>query len=175
MKKFLVLVTTVFMLFAASACSSTQNNETTEAGNDLKGSLSELVAKVCEKYDFSPESFVYSGSDDAADVLYLVYGVENPDILEDYVLYQRGDAKAATFAVFRFKDGTEKATITEFKDAIQYYYVEGMYKDFKLYNPDEYKIAEGASYKQYDNALVLAVYDTDGNNGIFQITDTFKK
>lgn len=170
MKKFIsVILIAIFVITTTSSCGGGKSNR-------LEGDLKDIVAKVNESNDLSFVNFTYSTDEGAEDILFYIYGVEEDksSLLEDYVISERGDSKAASFAIFRFKDGSG-ADLEAFKDAIQYYYVEGMYSLFNLYIPEEYEIAKGATYKIYDNAVVLAVYDTSGNNTIFDIVNTFAK
>jgi len=114
--------------------------------------------------------FLYKGDDMAEDVLYFTYGIDDPSIIEDFAICQRADGRAASFAILRFAEGTDAEAL---KDTLQTYYVEAMYSLFQLYIPEEYDVALGATYKIYDNAIVLAVYDTNGNTAIFDVVDKY--
>jgi hypothetical protein len=154
----------ILILFSLTASCS--------AGKKLTGELKDIVAKVSETADFSSAEFVYSGDEGAEDILYSIYGVEDSSKLEDYVLSLRGEGKATSLAIFRFK---EKVDYEAFKQNIKTYYVEGMYSQLKLYIPEQYQIAENHTFSTYDNAVVLIIYDNEGNKAVSDIIDTFVK
>lgn len=142
------------------------------SGKNLTGDLKDIVAKVSESADFSGADFVYSADEGAEDVVYGIYGVEDSSILQDYVLSLRGEGKAASLAIFRFKDSVD---LEVFKANLKTYYVEGMYSTLQLYIPDQFQLAENHTFSTYDNAVVLIIYDNDGNKVVSDIIDTFVK
>ncbi len=137
---------------------------------NLTGDLKDIVADVTSQFDFEGVEFIYSDDELAEDILYFSYGFDDISFFEDYVLCQRASGRAASFIIIRFKDGADVEAV---KETLQSNYVEAMYSLFELYIPEEYDIALGATYKMYDNALVLAVYDTEGNGDIFAVVDKY--
>ncbi|MDF2686546.1 MAG: hypothetical protein K0S55_1728 [Clostridia bacterium] len=156
-----ILIVILFSLFTGCA-----------AEKKLTGNLKDIVAKVSETTDFSSAEFVYSDEERAEDIIYGIYGVEDSSILEDYVISLKGEGKATSLAIFRFK---EKVDYEAFKEGLKTYYVEGMYSALKLYIPDQYQIAENHTFSTYNNAIALIIYDNDGNKVVSDIIDTFVK
>jgi len=159
----LILIITVTAALFLAACSE-------KKADLLTGNLKDVVRDVTSEFDFSGVEFLYKGDDMAEDVLYFTYGIDDPSIIEDFAICQRADGRAASFAILRFAEGTDAEAL---KDTLQTYYVEAMYSLFQLYIPEEYDVALGATYKIYDNAIVLAVYDTNGNTAIFDVVDKY--
>lgn len=139
-------------------------------GNRLEGNLKDIVADVTANYDFSGVKFVYSGTEEGTDMLYYSYGFDSEEGLTDYVLCERANGKAASFIIIRFGDGITAETI---KNTLQTEYVEASYSNFQLYIPEQYEIDLGATYKIYDNAVVLVIYDTTGNTGVLSTVDKY--
>ena len=159
----LALIIAVTAALFLAACSENK-------GSTLTGSPKDIVRDVTSKFDFSDVEFLYKGDDMAEDVLYFSYGIDDPSVIEDFAICQRADGRAASLAILKFG---ENVNADELKNTLQTYYVEAMYSLFQLYIPEEYDIALGATYKIYDNAIVLAIYDTAGNTEIFNVIDKY--
>jgi hypothetical protein len=168
MKKVKIIAIALILSLATALCLSGCGQKTLS----LTGDLRDIVADVTSQFDFEGVEFIYSDDELAGDILYFSYGFDDISLFEDYVLCQRASGRAASFIIIRFKDG---ADVDAIKETLQINYVEAMYSLFELYIPEEYDIALGASYKIYDNAIVLAVYDTQGNEGIFSAVDNYAK
>ena len=158
-----ILIIAIATAFCLAACAE-------KKATTLTGSPKDIVRDVTSKLDFSGVEFLYKGDDMAEDVLYFTYGIDDPSVIEDFAICQRADGRAASFAILKFAEGTDAEAL---KETLQLYYVEAMYSLFQLYIPEEYDIALGATYKIYDNAIVLAVYDTKGNTEVFDIVDKY--
>jgi hypothetical protein len=163
MKKTISCLLALILIFSLVACGASKPTR-------LTSNLKDIVRDVTATFDFEGVEFYYSDSAEGEDLLYFSYGFDDASLFEDYVLCMRGSGRAASFVIIRFKDGADAQAI---KDTLQTYYVEAMYSLFQLYIPEEYDIAKGATYKIYDNAVVLAVYDTEGNEAIFDVVDKY--
>ncbi len=166
MKNLKIIAIALIFAIATSLCLAGCGQKTL----NLTGDLHDIVADVTAQFDFEGVEFIYSDDELAEDILYFSYGFDDISLFEDYVLCQRTSGRAASFIIIRFKEGADVEAI---KETLQYNYVEAMYSLFELYIPEEYDIALGASYKVYGNALVLAVYDTEGNGDIFAVVDKY--
>ncbi len=166
MKNLKIIAIALIIAIATALCFTGCGQKTP----NLTGDLHDIVADVTSQFDFEGVEFIYSDDELAEDILYFSYGFDDISLFEDYVLCQRASGRAASFIIIRFKEGADVEAI---KETLQYNYVESMYSLFELYIPEEYDIALGASYKVYNNALVLAVYDTDGNEDIFAVVDKY--
>lgn len=158
MKKILVfLFATLISISVAVGCSKTVA--------ELDGTLSEIVEKACAASDFSSVSFTYMQDDFSDEILMYMYGVEDDtliDYIDDFVLCQRSGVSAATFAVIRFKDGTDDSVIDAVKTAVVDTYVKSLENALLPYDPTQYSIAKNYDLRTVGNSIVLVICeDTD--------------
>ena len=66
---------------------------------------------------------------------------------------------------------TDAAAIEDVKGQIQSVFIQNLVNYTANYDPEQSKIASAASFKLYDNALVMASYDTEGNTAVFEAVE----
>ena len=152
----------VLIIFAA--CS--------EKSNTLDGDIYAMAQTITSKLDFG-DAHILSDKDDGAEfALMFQYGVEDDSVLDAisaYVITAPEANSAKTVAIITFKEGTDASVIEGVKQTITDVYLANLIETTATYNVDEAKIADNATFKLYDNALVLAAYDTEGNSQVFDL------
>lgn len=149
-----------------AACSNNDKGDaadTTATGtSEVKAeteTISGMVDKVKEYYA-EGTNFVYKADDDKEENMdfMFTYFFEDEKYLaavEDYVLTV-GDG-VDTFAVIRFKEGTDKSMIDEAKGILGDVYAEGLKTTYAPYDPDAAKAAGEYEIKTDGNTVILVI------------------
>ena len=152
MKNTIICISAVLIsVLLLVSCSSSQ---------EKLGTLTETVEKACEAADFSNVTFTYMEDDYSNEILMFMYGIEDEDIIasiDDFVLSERSGMSASTFAVIRFRNGTEKAVIDSAKKAVEETYVQSLMNALMPYDPTEYEISKNYSIRTIGTDLVLVI------------------
>lgn len=163
-----IFVSVIALICIVSVLSSCGENK----ANTLSCDIYAAAEKVTTELDFSGAHILTDKDDEAEFMLMFQYGVEDEEALEaitGYVLTAPEANSAKTFAVITFKEGTDMTVIESVKQTVTDIYLANLIETTATYNVDEAKIADNATFKLYDNALVLAAYDTDGNTQVFDL------
>ena len=94
------------------------------------------------------------------EVLQFTYGLMDGkfmDAVEDFVLTECDGMSADTFAVVKFKAGTDKALVEEAADIMKTEYVNGLKNKLAAYNPEEFAASDGYQVKVYDDAVMMVI------------------
>ncbi len=146
-----------------------------KAATSLSVSAKELVEAVKGGADFSVTAFISSDEADADLPLYFDYNISDEAqiaALSDYVIGTMGAPDSPYYlSVFRFKDGTAAELIDAFAEAVAATYPAYVKEQMVLYNGEAVGIAEGYTMKTYDNGVIIAAYDEDGNDIVFSLID----
>ena len=126
----------------------------------ISDDLSEVADKACSAADFSSVSFTYMQDDYSEEVLMYMYGVEDEALIaniEDFVLSQLSGMFAATFAVIRFKEGTDSSVIDSVQTLLTDVYVQALITALMPYDPEQTSFAQNYEFKKFGNSLVLVI------------------
>lgn len=158
----LVLCTVCFLL---ASCGE-------EASNVLTADIYAAAENVTSNLDFGDAAIMTDKDENSDFVLMYQYGVEDEatlETIEGYVITSPEANRARTIAIIKFKDGTDASVIEGVQKTITDVYLANLIETTATYNADEALIADKATFKLYDNALVLAAYDADGNAQVFDL------
>ncbi len=162
------LLAAACLSFAACSGGDGEGNKTTQTTTETKGEtpaaekfadLRKTVDSVKGFYN-DGVSFLFTEDEYSEDTLIFTYGLEDEKFIaatESFVVTECEGMLADTFAVVKFKDGTDKALISEAVEAIKSIYVEGLVSKLSAYNPEECKAAENYVIKEYDSAIMLVI------------------
>lgn len=168
MNKFLKLTSSMVVILFVFTCFTACG----EKSNTLDVDIYKAAENVTSSLDFGDAKIMSDNDDGASFTLMFQYGIESEDILnaiEGYVVTSPEANSARTIAIIKFKEGTETSVIEEVKNTITNVYLANLIETTAAYNVDEAEIADKATFETYDNALVLAAYDTNGNSQIFDL------
>lgn len=143
-----------------------------ESSNTLDCDIYEAAKTVSSTLEFGDATILTDKDENAEFVFMFQYGVEDEAILEaidSYVITSPEANSARTIAIVKFKEGTDKSVIEGVQKSITDVYLANLIETTAAYNVDEALIADKATFKLYDNALVLAAYDTNGNTQVFDL------
>ena len=168
MKKIIAIALVILSVLALASC-----GETAPAANRLEKTAGDIAKTLPEKIDLTDLDCL-TNETDALGVLEFIYGVteENSEKIDSYFItntHRSTDARAV--AVIFFKEGTDAAVIEDVKGQIQSVFIQNLVNYTANYDPEQSKIASAASFKLYDNALVMASYDTEGNTAVFEAVE----
>ena len=156
------------MCLSCAACNDTGNGDaaqTTAASqnDDVKngtfGDLKAVVESVKEYYDEGME-YIFMEDEYSDEVLMFTYGLMEDkfvNAVEDFVLSECSGMSADTFAIVKFKAGTDKALIDEAADVMKTEYIDGLKNKLAAYNPEEFAASDGYQVKIYDDAVMMVI------------------
>lgn len=164
------LLCAVCISFAACGDGGVKNNASaktdvsTGAGEDREEisafSNLESVAESVKDYYGDNVTFVFKSDEYSDEVLMYTYGLMDDKFVsavEDFVLSECDGMSADTFAVVRFKAGTDKALIEEAAEVMREEYVTSLKNKLSAYNPEEFKASDGYQVKVYDDAVLMVI------------------
>lgn len=141
----------------------------------LQASAKEIAAKVQSGVELTGASWIASDEPDADLTLMFNYGVEEDeqvDAIEDYVLSTiTSNDYPYYFGVIRCKEGTDKAVIDAIAETVRNSYPQDVIHQMAKYNGAWSAVAEGFTLKTYDNGVVVAAYDTEGNDAVISLVE----
>ena len=171
MKKIIALILAAICLLSLAACSGEPE---APASNRLETTASQLKTNLPDKLDLS-DLDVLTDEDAFAENLMFVYGIDE-DIratIDSYFItncHRSTDPRSIVVLFFK-EDGNVKENIANAKKGIEDVYLTTLKNATATYDPEAAKIANAASFKVYDNALIFASYDTDGNTAVFDAVE----
>lgn len=141
--------------------------QSTEAGtkapeNSEGGTFPDLTATVDAVKGYYGETveFIFKADEYSDEVLMFTYGLMDDKFVsavDDFVLTECDGMSADTFAVVKFKAGTDKALIEEAAEIMKTEYVEGLKNKLAAYNPEEFAASDGYQVKVYDDAIMMVI------------------
>lgn len=164
MKKFMKIIAVLSAILMLASC-----NGTGDGGNKITVPIADVVSAVKDAADYADVYFVSKADDYSADVLNYQYGVTDETVIgkiTDFILTEPDSLSAKTLAVILFTDDVTKEELDATAAAIKQNYVANRMSALKMYDPDQYAIAEATSIVTYDNAIVVAAYDVSGNTAV---------
>lgn len=138
-------------------------------GSSLTKSVYEAAENVQSQFDFGETAFYKDTDEYAVDCLMYQYGIEDQTVLDavdQFVITVPATNSAKTFALISFKEGTAAETIDAAKQAIETVYIANLINSTAVYDITQSEIADKASFVTYDNALLVVVYDANGNTEV---------
>lgn len=169
----------IFMFAALLAsCNDNEKSGAEGAGGDNSNKfpkdLQSATTLIKEKFDFSDTEFISSEDEsreswEIEDTLINLYGIEDEallDTIDKFVVTYPATNSSKTFALFFFKDGVSAETVGEVQTAVNDVYVQNLIATNAIYDPEQSALAEKRTFKAYDDALLLVIYDTNGNTEI---------
>lgn len=164
MKKLTKIICAAMALLMLAACGAKSDNKITAP-------ISDVVNAVKTAADFSDAYFVSKDDEYSDDVLNYQYGVTDEAVIAkitDFILTEPDSLSAKTFAMILFTDDVTKEELDATAEAIKENYVKNRMSALKMYDPDQYAIAEATSIAVYDNAVVVVSFDLSGNTAILE-------
>lgn len=141
----------------------------------LTASAKEIAEAVRSGADLKGAAFIASDEVDADLTLMFSYGIDTDEqlaVLEDYVLSTlTGNEYPYYFAVIRCKEGTDRAMVEAIAETVRSAYPQSVIAQMGQYNGAWSSVAEGFTVQTYDNGLIVAAYDTEGNEAILKLVD----
>lgn len=171
MKKIIALILCLMMCMAAlAACGENSDGGDAENGSSkYPPDLKMATMMIQSKFDFEDTSFIFAEDEYSEDTLINLYGIEDEAVLEaieNFAITYPATNSSKTYAVLLFKEGTDAETIEAAEQMMKDVYIASLITTNAIYDPAQSELAEKATFKVYDNALVLAIYDTEGNTEI---------
>lgn len=163
-RKILILALCVLCLFSV-ACKKDNGptgSEPQSTGENAASKFADLPAVVDSVKGFYDETveFIYMNDEFSDEVLMFTYGLMDDkfvDAVDDFVLTECDGMSADTFAIVRFKAGTDKALIKEAADIMEEEYVGGLKNKLAAYNPEEFAASDGFYTEIFDNAVMMVI------------------
>ncbi|MBQ7826776.1 MAG: DUF4358 domain-containing protein [Clostridia bacterium] len=118
------------------------------------------TADAVKQYYGENVEFIFMADEYSDEVLQFTYGLMDGkfmDAVEDFVLTECDGMSADTFAVVKFKAGTDKALVEEAADIMKTEYVNGLKNKLAAYNPEEFAASDGYQVKVYDDSVMMVI------------------
>ncbi len=166
MKKIIALILTALCVFSLASCGGGAE----ESANKLEVSSASLKENLPAKLDLNDLDLLTEEDAVASNILF-IYGIDGTilETVDSYFItntHRSTDPRA--IAVLFFKDSENvKDNIAAAKKGIEDVFLKTLRNATATYDPESAKIVNAAAFKEYDNALVLASYDADGNTAVF--------
>ena len=167
--KRLTAATLALMCLSFAACNDTDKQssdtvQTTAAAADSgdKTGTSDLKAIADSVKGFYGENteFIFMEDEYSDEVLMFTYGLMEDkfvDAVEDFVLTECDGMSADTFAIVKFKAGTDKALIDEAAKIMEEEYVGGLKNKLAAYNPEEFAASDGYRLIVSEDSVMMVI------------------
>lgn len=166
MKKILSLLLAVLAVTSCIVLTSCGSETTEKSFKDV--TIKEMVDAVTGvlNYDGLVQDIVYKADDKDELVLFLYYlaDASAKDKVTDYVFTSPTDY-CQTLAIFEFDDTATDEDYTEVRDVVTNGYIANRRSALQMYMPEQYEFMKWAGenldlvWRQFDNKLVLCIYD----------------
>ncbi len=163
MKKIISIILTLVCALSLASCGGTESNR-------LEKTAAEIAKTLPEKIDLN-DLDVFTNEDQTAQNILFIYGIDE-DVeatLDSYFItnaHRSTDPRA--IVVLFFKDAENvKDNIAAAKSGMEEIFLANLRNTTATYDPEAAKIVNAATFKEYDNALVMASFDTNGNTAVF--------
>jgi len=166
MKRFTIVIMLILCFGILASCNA-ENAKST-----LDVSAIDIVKAIDGSFDLKGALIYNKDEEDTTDMLEVFYGITDTSILSDFAFSTPAERQAATIAVLKVNN---KSDIEGIKTIIKDFYIQSYLTLFKPYLPEMYAIVEKYSFIEYDNALILVVYDTTGNTEILNKIEELNK
>ena len=166
MKKITAIIIVLVFTLSLVSCSGGET-----ASNRLEKPVSEISKALSEKLDLSDLDCLTNADDNAENLLLFIYGVSESELenIDSYFItnsHRSTDARAIAVIIFKDNDKVSDS-ISNVQANIRDIFLKNLVNTTATYDAEQAKIAGAASFKLYDNALVFASYDTEGNAQVF--------
>lgn len=111
------------------------------------------------KFVFSEDEY----SDEVLEYTYGIYDERFTSAVDSFVLSECDGMRADTFAVVRFKSGTDASVIKDAAKVMEDTYIAALKSKLSAYNPDEFAASDKYILKTYDNALMMVISSEHGS------------
>lgn len=151
----IIAVMLALLCLSFVACKETADEAPAAAFGDLKATVEAVKGYYGENMEY-----IFMEDEYSDEVLMFTYGLMEDkfvDAVEDFVLSECDGMSADTFAVVKFKAGTDKALIEEAAGVMKEEYVNGLKNKLAAYNPEEFAASDGYQVKIYDNAVMMVI------------------
>ena len=164
MKKFIAIILTALCILSLASCGGSE-----EKANKITKSADEIRETLSKEFDLSDLDLL-TNEDEFVDNILFIYGVsgELKDSVESFFItntHRSTDARA--IAVFKMKEGAEDK-VADLKNGLNNTFLANLVNMTATYDPEQAKIANSATIKTYDNAVVLVSYDPEDNSKIIE-------
>jgi len=132
-----------------------ENGDKTGTFGDLKA-----VADAVKGFYGEDMEFIFMDDEYSDEVLMFTYGLMEDKFVsavEDFVLTECDGMSADTFAIVKFKAGTDKTLIDEAAKIMEEEYVGGLKKKLAAYNPEEFAASDGYQIKVSDDSVMMVI------------------
>lgn len=171
MKKLTKIICAAMALLMLAACGEKNDKKITAP-------IADVVSAVKDAADYADVYFVSKADEYSDEVLSYQYGITDEALtakITDFILSEPDSLSAKTFAVILFADDVTKEELDAAVAAIKETYVTNRMSNLKMYDPDQYAIAEATSIVTYDNAIIVAAYDVSGNTAVLDAVANVSK
>ncbi len=129
---------------------------------DASGTFPDLAAAVdsVKEYYSDNVTFVFKADEYSDEVLMYTYGLMDDKFVEavdDFVLSECDGMSADTFAIVKFKSGTDESLIKEAAEVMKTEYVTALKNKLSAYNPEEFKASDGYQVKVYEDSILMVI------------------
>ena len=167
MKKIIAFILTAICVLSLASCGGSSNK--------LEATASDLAKTLPEKIDLN-DLDVMTDEDQTAQNILFIYGIEDDvkEALDSYLItnaHRSTDPRAVV--VLFFKDAENvKDSIAAAKKGIEDIFLTNLRNSTATYDPEAAKVVNAATFKEYDNALVMVSYDTNGNEAVINAIES---
>lgn len=146
---------------------STKSDTTAVSIADESRAFADLHAVADSVKEFYGDGieFVFDDDEYSDEVLEYTYGIYEERMtsaIDGFVLTECDGMRADTFALVRFREGTDKSVIEEAAAVMEDTYIESLKSKLSAYNPEEFAASDKYILKTYDNAVLMVI---SGDNG----------
>lgn len=167
--RILAVILCLMMCMTMFAACGDNGSDGSSGTNKLPTDLRMISMRIQSKFNYEDASFIYSADEYSDDTLINLYGIEDEAVLaaiNDFVITTPPTNGSKTFAVILFNEDVDAEIIESTEQMIKDVYIASLITTNAIYDPAESALAEKATFVTYDNALVLVIYDTDGNTAV---------
>lgn len=147
----------IFLIAAVMSLSIVSCSDKEEAGTFPD--LTKTVESVKQYYGENVE-FIFKADEYSEEVLMYSYGLMDEkytEAVENFVLTECDGMSADTFAVIKFKSGTDETLIEEAAEVVKTEYVTALKNKLSAYNPEEFEASEGYQVHIFKDAFMLVI------------------
>lgn len=167
MKKITSIVLVLFCILSLAACGAEE-----PASNRLDKTSDEIAKALPDALDLSDLDCLTEKDESAETFLVFIYGLKEEMLegIDSYFItnsHRSTDARAITVIFFKDNDKTAE-NIEAVKGCINDVFLKNLVNTTATYDAEQSKIASSATFKTYDNALVFASYDAEGNDAVIK-------
>ncbi|MBR6917801.1 MAG: DUF4358 domain-containing protein [Clostridia bacterium] len=164
MKKIIALTLVIVAIFCLASCGSED-----AAANRLETTSEKLLGELSGKIDLSDLDLLTETNPEAKTLLMYVYGIDEElisSVDSFFITNSHRSTDARAIVVLFMKEEGAKENIAKAKTALNDIFLKQLITTTATYDAEQAKIANSATFTEYDNALVFISYNTEGNTAV---------